>query len=219
MTMHSSGHKISGPVALADDRDRHLQGVSSTMRRRRSRSPRCTMRWSRPCARMRGTAAAKAAADRAVKQLQDGADFDAVAKSTGRQAGTGGLRRPQRPAAAGTGARCRLHCASRRAHKPEYRSLTLDNGGAAVLRRAVRFEPAVPGRISRTISSLRGRVSRTAIGTATCRRTCWSSQQRAQHQAQSEHLPVAGAMRWLARPWFFDCSPSRRPRRSSCPRC
>ncbi|MGA8707023.1 MAG: peptidylprolyl isomerase [Steroidobacteraceae bacterium] len=127
-----AGDKIGGPVALSDDRvalfkvlEHHAPApqplasvhdeVAAAVRKDAS------------------TAAAKAAADRAVKQLDDGADYDVVIKGLGVTSAPAafiGRSDPQLPVQVREAA----FNAPRPGDKPEYRSLALENGGAAVLR-------------------------------------------------------------------------------------
>jgi peptidyl-prolyl cis-trans isomerase D len=123
--------KIAGPVALADD-----QLVVFKVLEHRAPAP-------QPIASVRdeiiaairksdSMSAAKSAADEAVKRLEAAAAFDEVAKTLGVSAAAAayvGRSDPQLPAQV----RQAAFAAPRPAGKPVYRSLALDNGGAAVL--------------------------------------------------------------------------------------
>jgi peptidyl-prolyl cis-trans isomerase D len=123
--------KIAGPVALADD---HLVVFKVVEHRSPAPQPIASVR-DEVIAAIRksdSSSAAKAAADDAVKRLEAGAGLDEVAKTLGVNAAPAayiGRSDPQLPAQV----RQAAFAAPRPADKPAYRSLALDNGGAAVL--------------------------------------------------------------------------------------
>jgi peptidyl-prolyl cis-trans isomerase D len=127
-----SGGRISGPVALADDRiaifkvlEHHAPSVK----------PLADVRNEVIAAvrRSEGSQAAKNAADEALKALNAGSSFDTVAKTLGvtaAPAATFGRGDPQLPASVRETAFAAPAPAD---NKPVYRVVGTDNGGAAVL--------------------------------------------------------------------------------------
>jgi peptidyl-prolyl cis-trans isomerase D len=126
-----SGARLGGPVALAADRivifkvtDHHPAAAQSLASVR-----------DEVIAAIRknaSTAAAQAAANDAVKQLDGGANFDAVIKSLGLTAAPSAAYArsdPQLPVQV----RDAAFAAPHPGEKPEYRALSLDTGGAALL--------------------------------------------------------------------------------------
>jgi len=126
-----SGKKIVGPVALADDR---LVVFKVLEHHTAAPQPLASVRDEIIAAirKSEGTAAAKAAADGAVKQLDAGANLDEVLKSlrvSAAPAAYVGRSDPQLPVQV----RQAAFAAPRPAGKPVNRALALDDGGAAVL--------------------------------------------------------------------------------------
>ncbi|MGH8230832.1 MAG: peptidyl-prolyl cis-trans isomerase [Steroidobacteraceae bacterium] len=126
-----SGGKIAGPVALAEDR---LVVFKVLEHQAPAPQPVASVHDEIVAAIRKSesaTAASSAAAD-AVKRLQAGASFDEVAKSLGVSSAPAsfiGRNDPQVPAQV----RQAAFSAAPSAGKPAYRTVTLDNGGAAVL--------------------------------------------------------------------------------------
>jgi peptidyl-prolyl cis-trans isomerase D len=123
--------KIAGPVALAED---HLVVFKVLEHHAPALQPIASVRDEIVAAirKSESTGAAKAAADDAVQRLEAGAAFDEVAKILGVSAAPAaffGRADPQLPVQV----RQAAFAAPRPAGKPVYRSLALDNGGAAVL--------------------------------------------------------------------------------------
>lgn len=126
-----SGHKLGGPVAVTDDRVVVLKVLDHHPS---APQPIASVRDEIIAAirKSESTAAAKAAADDAVKRLEAGASFDEVVKSLGTNAGPAayfGRRDPRLPAQV----RAAAFAAPRPGDKPVYRALAMDQGGAAVL--------------------------------------------------------------------------------------
>jgi peptidyl-prolyl cis-trans isomerase D len=127
-----SGSRIGGPVALADDR----VALFKVLEHRVSAPQPLASVHDEVAAAVRksaNSAAAKVAADQAVKQLDGGADFDAVIKGLGVTAAPASFiarSDPQLPVQVRESA----FDAPRPGDKPLYRALALDNGGAALLR-------------------------------------------------------------------------------------
>lgn len=125
------GNRLGGPVALAPDRIiifKVLDHHPSTLQ------PLASVR-DEVIAAIRKNAsgsAAQTAADEAVKQLDAGMSFDAVVKSLGLSAAPAasfGRSDPQLPVQVRDAAFAAPHPGD----KPEYRALSLDSGGAAIL--------------------------------------------------------------------------------------
>jgi peptidyl-prolyl cis-trans isomerase D len=126
-----AGNKLAGPVAIADD---HLVIFKVLEHRAPAPQPLASVRDEIIAAikKSESTAAAKAAADAAVKQLDSGTAFDQVIKSLGVTAAPAayvGRNDPQLPVQV----RQAAFEAPRPADKPVDRAVELDNGGAAVL--------------------------------------------------------------------------------------
>jgi peptidyl-prolyl cis-trans isomerase D len=126
----SSG-KIAGPVALADD---HLVIFRVLEHHVPAPQPIASVRDEVIAAirKSESTAAAKAAADEALKRLEAGSNWDDVMKGLDVKAAPAafvGRSDPQLPAQV----RQAAFAASRPAGKPVYSALALDNGGAALL--------------------------------------------------------------------------------------
>ena len=126
-----SGQKITGPVALADDQIVVFKVLSHHLP---SPQPIAEVKDQVVAAirKSEGTKGALAAAEGAVKQLQGGADFDAVAKKLDLKAAPAafvGRSDPQLPPQV----RDAAFTAPAPGSKPDYSALTLDSGGAAVL--------------------------------------------------------------------------------------
>jgi peptidyl-prolyl cis-trans isomerase D len=126
-----SGKKIVGPVALADDR---LVVFKVLEHHAAAPQPLASVHDEIIAAirKSEGTAAAKAAADGAVKQLDAGTSLDEVLKSlrvTAAPAAYVGRSDPQLPVQV----RQAAFAAPRPSGKPVNRALALDDGGAAVL--------------------------------------------------------------------------------------
>jgi len=126
-----SGDKLGGPVAISDDQLvvfkvlEHHAPVPQELASVRNEVI-AAIRKSE------GTAAAKAAADAAIKQLDDGKSFDEVAKSLGATAAPAafvGRNDPQLPPQVIQAA----FDAPAPKGKPVDQAVTLDNGGAAIL--------------------------------------------------------------------------------------
>jgi peptidyl-prolyl cis-trans isomerase D len=127
------GDRIGGPVALAEDR----VAVFKVLEHHTPAPQPLASVHDEVAASVRkslSTDAAKSAADQAVKHLDDGADFDTVAKGLGvtsAPAGYVGRNDPQLPVQVREAA---FNAPRPAADKPEYRAIPLDNGGAAVLK-------------------------------------------------------------------------------------
>jgi peptidyl-prolyl cis-trans isomerase D len=127
------GDRIGGPVALAEDR----VAVFKVMEHHAPAPQPLTSVHDEVAASVRKSLsmdAAKAAADQAVKHLDDGADFDTVAKGLGiasAPAAYVGRSDPQLPVQVREAA---FNAPRPAGDKPEYRAISLDNGGAAVLK-------------------------------------------------------------------------------------
>ena len=127
-----SGNRIGGPVALAEDR---LALFKVLEHHAPAAQPLASVHDEVAAAvrKSGSTAAAKSAADQAVKQLDGGADFDTVIKGLGVSSGPAafvGRSDPQLPVQVREAA----FAAPRPQDKPLYRALALDNGGAALLK-------------------------------------------------------------------------------------
>jgi peptidyl-prolyl cis-trans isomerase D len=125
-----SGARIVGPLALDNDRVVIFKVLAHHPP---APQPIATVRQEIVDAitKSDATAAARSAADAAVKQLQDGQSFDAVAKSLGVTAAPAayiGRSDPQVPAQV----RDAAFAAAKPAAKPLFQALTLDDGGAAL---------------------------------------------------------------------------------------
>jgi peptidyl-prolyl cis-trans isomerase D len=123
--------KISGPVALADDQ---LVVFKVLEHRAPAPQPVASVRDEITAAirKSESTAAARTAADEAVKRLEAGSGWDEVLKSLDVKVAPAafiGRGDPQVPAQL----RQAAFAAPRPAGKPVYSAVTLDNGGAAVL--------------------------------------------------------------------------------------
>jgi peptidyl-prolyl cis-trans isomerase D len=126
-----SGDKVAGPVAIADD---HLVIFKVLEHRAPAPQPLASVRDEIIAAikKSESTAAAKAAADNAVKELDSGTPFDQVAKTLGVTAAPPkliGRNDPQIPAQV----RQEAFQAPHPNGKPVDRAVALDDGGAAVL--------------------------------------------------------------------------------------
>jgi peptidyl-prolyl cis-trans isomerase D len=126
-----AGNRIGGPVALGEDR---LVIFKDLEHHAPTPQPLANVRDEVIAAvrKTTSTNAAKSAADQAVKQLDGGADFDAVVKGLGVTAAAAAFVSrddPQLPAQVREAAFVAPHPTA----KPEYRALALDNGGAALL--------------------------------------------------------------------------------------
>jgi peptidyl-prolyl cis-trans isomerase D len=126
-----AGKRVVGPVALAEDRVAVLKVLEH---RAPAPQPLASVRDEVVAAvrKSDSTAAAKAAAEQAVKQLDGGAEFDTVVKGLGvtsAPAASVGRADPQVPAQVREAAFAAPHPGE----KPIYRALAMDNGGAAVL--------------------------------------------------------------------------------------
>jgi peptidyl-prolyl cis-trans isomerase D len=126
-----NGQKITGPVALADDQIVVFKVLSHHLP---SPQPIAEVKDQVIAAirKSEGTKGALSAAQGAVKQLQGGADFDAVAKKLDIKAAPAafvGRSDPQLPPQV----RDAAFTAPAPGSKPDYSALTLDSGGAAVL--------------------------------------------------------------------------------------
>jgi peptidyl-prolyl cis-trans isomerase D len=126
-----AGSKVGGPVAIADD---HLVIFRVLEHRAPAPQPLASVREEIVAAlrKSESTAAAKAAADNAVKELDQGKGFDEVVKSLGVTAAPAayvGRNDPQLPAQV----RQAAFEAPRPGDRPVDRAVALDNGGAAVL--------------------------------------------------------------------------------------
>ncbi len=132
-----AGKRLVGPVALAEDR---VAVIKVLEHRAPAPQPLASVHDEVVAALRKSdsTAAAKAAAEQAVKQLDSGAEFDTVVKGLGvasAPAAFVGRADPQVPAQV----RETAFAAPPPGEKPIYRALSLDNGGAAVLQlRSVR---------------------------------------------------------------------------------
>jgi peptidyl-prolyl cis-trans isomerase D len=127
-----SGTRVQGPVALADDQ---IVVFKVLEHRAAAVKPLAEVRTEVIAAirKGEGAQAAKAAADGALKQLEGGASFDTVVKSLGVTAAPAaafGRGDAQLPASVRDAA---FAAPAPAAGKPVYRSVSLDNGGAAVL--------------------------------------------------------------------------------------
>lgn len=126
-----NGQKITGPLALADDQIVVFKVLSHRMP---APQPIAEVKEQIIAAvrKSEGTKGALEAAQEAVKQLQGGADFDAVAKKLATKAAPPafvGRSDPQLPPQV----RDAAFTAPAPGSKPVYSALTLDSGGAAVL--------------------------------------------------------------------------------------
>jgi peptidyl-prolyl cis-trans isomerase D len=126
-----AGNKLAGPVAVADD---HLVIFKVLEHRAPAPQALASVRDEIIAAikKSESTAAAKAAADAAVKQLDSGTAFDQVIKTLGVTSAAAayvGRNDPQLPVQV----RQAAFEAPRPADKPVDRAVELDNGGAAVL--------------------------------------------------------------------------------------
>jgi peptidyl-prolyl cis-trans isomerase D len=125
------GGKLGGPVALADDR---LVIFKVLAHHAPAPQPLASVKDEVVAAirKSESMAAAKAAADEAVKRLQGGASFDEVAKGLGVTAAPAafvGRSDPQLPVQV----RQAAFSAPRPGAQPVYRALAMDNGGAAIV--------------------------------------------------------------------------------------
>jgi peptidyl-prolyl cis-trans isomerase D len=126
------GKRIAGPVALSED---HVAVFKVLEHHAPAPQPLASVHDEVAAAvrKSASTAAAKAAAEQAVKQLEGGAEFDAVLKGLGltaQPAAFVGRADPQLPAQVREAAFAAPHPGD----KPIFRALPLDNGGAALLR-------------------------------------------------------------------------------------
>jgi peptidyl-prolyl cis-trans isomerase D len=127
-----TGKRIVGPVALAEDR----VAVFKVLEHHPPAPQPLASVHDEVAASVRksaSTAAAKAAAEQAVKQLEAGADFDTVVKGLGVTAAPAAFvsrADPQLPAQVREAAFAAAHPGE----KPVYGALPLDNGGAALFR-------------------------------------------------------------------------------------
>jgi peptidyl-prolyl cis-trans isomerase D len=126
-----SGSKLGGPVAIADD---HLVIFKVLEHRAPAQQPLASVRDEVIAAikKSESTAAAKAAADNAVKELDSGTPFDQVVKGLGLTAAPAtfvGRNDPQIPAQV----RQEAFQVPQPSGKPVDRAVALDDGGAAVL--------------------------------------------------------------------------------------
>jgi peptidyl-prolyl cis-trans isomerase D len=126
-----AGNRIGGPVALSED---HVVLFKVLEHRAPAPQPLASVHDEIAAAVRKdaSTAAAKAAADQAVKQLDIGAQFDAVIKGLGVTAAPAAFidrGDPQLPVQVRDAAFAAPHPAD----KPLYRALAMDNGGAALL--------------------------------------------------------------------------------------
>jgi peptidyl-prolyl cis-trans isomerase D len=136
------GKRLGGPVALAADR---IVIFRVQEHRPSAVQPLASVREEVIAAirKSESTAAAQAAAEGAVKQLDAGANFDAVVKGLGLSAAptaSFGRSDPQLPVQVREAAFAAPHPGS----KPEFRALSLDNGGAAILMLSA-VHPGSPG--------------------------------------------------------------------------
>jgi peptidyl-prolyl cis-trans isomerase D len=127
-----AGNRIGGPLPLSED---HI-ALFKVLEHRAPVPQPLTAVHDEVVAAVRksnSTTAAKAAVDQAVKQIEGGADFEAVVKGLGVTAPPAafvGRGDPQLPAQVREAAFAAPHPGD----KPIYRALALDNGGAALLR-------------------------------------------------------------------------------------
>jgi peptidyl-prolyl cis-trans isomerase D len=126
-----NGQKINGPVAVADDQIVVFKVLSHHLP---SPQPIAQVKDQVIAAvrKSEGTQGALSAAQEAVKQLQGGSDFDAVAKKLGVKATPAafvGRSDPQLPPQVRNAA----FMATPPGSKPDYSAVTLDSGGAAVV--------------------------------------------------------------------------------------
>jgi peptidyl-prolyl cis-trans isomerase D len=126
-----AGNRIAGPVALADDR---LVVFKVLEHHAPAPQPLASVQDEIIAAVKKSTAtgAAKAAADQAVKQLDEGGGFDTVVKGLGVTAAPAAFvsrSDPQLPVQVREAAFTAAHPTG----KAEYQAIALDNGGAAVL--------------------------------------------------------------------------------------
>lgn len=124
------GDHVGGPVALSEDR---IAVFKVLEHRVPAPQPLASVHdeIAASVRKSQSSAAAKAAADQAVKRLSDGADFESVVKSLGVTAAPAafvGRSDPQLPVQV----REAVFRAPHPGDKPVYQSLELDNGGAAL---------------------------------------------------------------------------------------